>query len=215
MLGAPLLRYASAESPLPATVDAWYLPPPPLGPVDSPWGPGSINVTYGSDGRVVGKRLNPHVQDPESAAVNTATEPAEEARDASSSMQSTRLYVGQGNGGTLGLILTDGDVTGGFAVPDYGNRNWAAARRRDETPFAKPFGTEVWPIRHVHKIDSRRFRVVLPGGLPMPGVHWYELVIEDVDEGALFFRATRQSDPAAVDYSGTAMFVATSVPSSR
>jgi len=68
LLGAPLLRSTSAESPLPATVDAWYLPPPPLGPVDSPWGPGSIVVTYASDGRVVGKRLNPHVRDPEPAA---------------------------------------------------------------------------------------------------------------------------------------------------
>ncbi|MBL8738518.1 MAG: hypothetical protein JNL12_18970 [Planctomycetes bacterium] len=77
LLGAPLIRYASAEPPLPATVDAWYLPPPPLGPVDSPWGPGSIVVTYGSDGRVVGKRLNPHVLDPEPAAANAAAAPAE------------------------------------------------------------------------------------------------------------------------------------------
>lgn len=78
LLGAPLLRYVSAEPPLPATVDAWYLPPPPLGPVDSPWGPGSIVVTYASDGRVVAKRLNPHVREPEAAAANAAAEPADE-----------------------------------------------------------------------------------------------------------------------------------------
>lgn len=78
LLGAPLIRYASAEPPLPASVDAWYLPPPPLGPVDSPWGPGSIVVTYESDGRVVGKRLNPHVRDPESAAANAAAERADQ-----------------------------------------------------------------------------------------------------------------------------------------
>lgn len=80
LLGAPLLRYVSAETPLPATVDAWYLPPPPLGPVDSPWGPGSIVVTYGSDGRVVGKRLNPHVRDAEPAATPPTTSKASNDR---------------------------------------------------------------------------------------------------------------------------------------
>jgi hypothetical protein len=78
LLGAPLHRYASAEPPLPATVDAWYLPPPPFGPVDSPWGPGSILVTYGSHGQVVGKQLNPQVRDPEPAAANAAAAPTEQ-----------------------------------------------------------------------------------------------------------------------------------------
>jgi hypothetical protein len=54
------------QKPPPATapIDVWYLPPPKLDPTESPWGPGTVVVTYGADGTVVAKKLNPQWREP-------------------------------------------------------------------------------------------------------------------------------------------------------
>jgi hypothetical protein len=59
VLGAPRLRYCTVLPPRLGDDEAWYLEPPALGPVDAPWGPGTICVVYSVDDRVVEKRLNP------------------------------------------------------------------------------------------------------------------------------------------------------------
>jgi hypothetical protein len=56
LLGPPV-DVASSSS-LSSVVEAWYLPPPPLEPTESPYAKGTIGVTF-SSGKVVSKRLNP------------------------------------------------------------------------------------------------------------------------------------------------------------
>src|SRR5262245_55878682 len=60
-LGHPVLCYN--VHPLVVDEEAWYLPPPQIGLVDAPWGPGSICVRYTIDGRVASKDLNPQCQE--------------------------------------------------------------------------------------------------------------------------------------------------------
>jgi hypothetical protein len=64
LLGRPVLRYCTVAPPGVGNDEAWYLPPPEIGPVDSPWGPGTIGVVYAMDNRVVSKRLNPQWREP-------------------------------------------------------------------------------------------------------------------------------------------------------
>ncbi len=61
MLGAPVMFDIGRVAEFNDGKDVWYLPPPELGPADSPWGPGSILIHF-EDGRVVGKELNPYVR---------------------------------------------------------------------------------------------------------------------------------------------------------
>jgi hypothetical protein len=63
LLGEPVSVHHSAPPPSVGEEEGWYLPPPPLDPIDSPFAEGSIGVVFGSEGRVVSKRLNPHVRD--------------------------------------------------------------------------------------------------------------------------------------------------------
>lgn len=58
-LGAPVAEHAPVLPPLVGECEVWYLPPPTLRPIDSPWGPGSIRIGYSADGRVSDKQLNP------------------------------------------------------------------------------------------------------------------------------------------------------------
>jgi hypothetical protein len=58
-LGAPVFEHATVLPPFVGEREAWYLQPPALDPVESPWGPGAIRVGYGADGRVTDKQLNP------------------------------------------------------------------------------------------------------------------------------------------------------------
>lgn len=57
----------TAPVPFAVFVEAWYLPPPELGPVDSPYAPGTIGVTFTADGKVVSKRLNPQYRGADAA----------------------------------------------------------------------------------------------------------------------------------------------------
>jgi hypothetical protein len=52
LLGAPTLFASAGDT-------TWYLPPPDIGPNESPYAPGSIGIIYSSDGKVVRKELNP------------------------------------------------------------------------------------------------------------------------------------------------------------
>ena len=61
-LGPPVSRSAIGAAPL-AGEEAWYLPAPALEAFESPYAPGTIGVTYGPDGCVVEKRLNPQYRD--------------------------------------------------------------------------------------------------------------------------------------------------------
>ena len=53
LLGPPTVPQPSPDG------DAWYLPPPKIEPHESPFALGTIGVRFGSDGRVVSKRMNP------------------------------------------------------------------------------------------------------------------------------------------------------------
>ena len=75
MLGQPVLRYSAVVSPLVGDDEAWYLPPPEIGPVDAPWGPGTICVVYSLDNRVVSKRLNPQWREPQGTLANKTQQP--------------------------------------------------------------------------------------------------------------------------------------------
>jgi hypothetical protein len=44
--------------------ETWYLPPPPLDGLESPFAPGAIGVTFSREGTVVSKRLNPQCRAP-------------------------------------------------------------------------------------------------------------------------------------------------------
>ena len=57
LLGPPVVPQLSPDG------DAWYLPPPRIEPHESPFAHGTIGVRFGSDGRVVSKRLNPQFRD--------------------------------------------------------------------------------------------------------------------------------------------------------
>lgn len=59
VLGQPVDREATQSPPWRGEQEVWYLPPTALEPVESPWGPGTIRVTYSAEGRVVAKLLNP------------------------------------------------------------------------------------------------------------------------------------------------------------
>jgi hypothetical protein len=67
-LGKPVLRYCTVVPPRVGDDEAWYLPPPEIGPFDAPWGPGTICVVYSVDNTVVAKRLNPQWRAPETLA---------------------------------------------------------------------------------------------------------------------------------------------------
>lgn len=62
--GAPVARSVQKPPPATAPTDVWYLPPPTLDPTESPWGPGTVLITYGADGTVVAKKLNPQWREP-------------------------------------------------------------------------------------------------------------------------------------------------------
>ena len=64
LFGAPVAQWVQKPPPATAPLQAWYLPPPVLGPADSPWGPGTVVITYDADGKVVDKRLSPHFREP-------------------------------------------------------------------------------------------------------------------------------------------------------
>lgn len=68
MLGQPVLRCCTVATPRVGNDEAWYLPPPEIGPLDAPWGQGAIFVVYSVDNRVVSKRLNPQWREPETRA---------------------------------------------------------------------------------------------------------------------------------------------------
>ena len=57
-LGPPVQRYSTVLPPMIGD-EAWYLPPPELGPVDSPWGCGTILIEYTAENRVASKKFNP------------------------------------------------------------------------------------------------------------------------------------------------------------
>jgi hypothetical protein len=63
ILGSPVHAWSFEPPPLLGEQEVWYLAPPKLEPVDSPFAEGSIGVTFHPDGRVVSKRLNPHVRE--------------------------------------------------------------------------------------------------------------------------------------------------------
>jgi hypothetical protein len=58
-LGAP--KHEHTEGPMGDMRVAWYLDPPALDPVESPYAPGAIEVRYMLD-RVVAKSVNPQVR---------------------------------------------------------------------------------------------------------------------------------------------------------
>jgi hypothetical protein len=63
-LGAPVAQSVQKPPPATAPIDVWYLPPPKLDPIESPWGPGTVVITYDADGTVVAKKLNPQWREP-------------------------------------------------------------------------------------------------------------------------------------------------------
>ena len=75
MLGQPVLRYCTVVPPRVGNDEAWYLPPPEIGPLDAPWGPGTICVVYSVDNRVVSKQLNPQWREPQGTLANKPKQP--------------------------------------------------------------------------------------------------------------------------------------------
>lgn len=70
LLGAPLEVRSIGMPPLVGDTEAWYLPPPELSPVDSPYGPGAIKVTFTPEDRVASKLLNPHCRQGRASRAN-------------------------------------------------------------------------------------------------------------------------------------------------
>jgi hypothetical protein len=75
MLGRPVLRYATVMPPRLGEDEAWYLPPPDLDPIESPWGWGAILVVYSVDGRVASKELNPQWRESKKPLANKTQQP--------------------------------------------------------------------------------------------------------------------------------------------
>lgn len=63
-LGAPVAQSVQKPPPATAPLEVWYLPPPKLDPTESPWGPGTVVITFDADGKVVAKKLNPQWREP-------------------------------------------------------------------------------------------------------------------------------------------------------
>lgn len=63
LLGPPLVRHSTVTPPRVGDDEAWYLPPPAIGLLDAPWGPGTIRVVYSADNRVRAKELSPQWRD--------------------------------------------------------------------------------------------------------------------------------------------------------
>lgn len=82
MLGQPVLRCSSFVSPLVGDEEAWYLPPPEIRLLDAPWGPGTICVVYSHDNRVISKRLNPQLREPQATLGTKAHQPTGAPRGA-------------------------------------------------------------------------------------------------------------------------------------
>ena len=75
-LGPAVARHSTVLPPRVGDDVAWYLPPPELGPADSPWGEGSICVRYTADNRVACKSLNPQCREPEDTLADHPQQPA-------------------------------------------------------------------------------------------------------------------------------------------
>lgn len=69
-LGPPVFRYATMAPPRVGDDEAWYLPPPELDLLESPYAPGTIGVVYNRDNMVVAKKFNPQWKRPNSGAVS-------------------------------------------------------------------------------------------------------------------------------------------------
>ena len=142
-------------------------------------------------------------QSPSSAPIRVASE-AENGPP--SNRREAELYVGQGVGGCIGFYVRNGAVTGGFALPAKLNLSDARSRQLLADQPGSQYRTEAWPITRIRQLSHDTYIVMtITGEAAESG--WFELVIQAVDDSALFYRMSPQGDRYVVAYSGTAINV--------
>lgn len=107
-----------------------------------------------------------------------------------------RLYVGRGFGGSVGFLVCDGLVTGGFLMPVH----W---RQGDDIQHLAVDENMVLPIRRVKRVGDETYEVAAADG-PLDDLL---LVIASLDDRALSYRITMVDHGNAVAYSGVAASV--------
>jgi hypothetical protein len=91
MLGPPTERHCTVMPPGIGDDVAWYLPPPEIGLVESPFAAGTIGIDYSPDNVVIAKRLNPQWRGAFAKEIATPSGTTRAANSASNSASNSAM----------------------------------------------------------------------------------------------------------------------------